>query len=196
MSDEKKPTLMDNLLKLPFFKKLKNIKHIEIIICIIFISLLLLIYFYGGVKTKTNKSESTSKLTVETLSYTTTDEYAKLLEDKLENIIGSLKGVGNISVMVNLKSGSELVVATSTEEENVYSSNGDKINQTIIKTPIMVEENGTSKPVILMELAPEIEGVIVVAGGADDVNVKLNIYKLLQAILSISSDKIQVFAGK
>ena len=60
----------------------------------------------------------------------------------------------------------------------------------------MVEENGTSKPVILMELAPEIEGVIVVAGGADDVNVKLNIYKLLQAILSISSDKIQVFAGK
>ena len=104
--------------------------------------------------------------------------------------------MGNISVMVNLKSGSELVVATSTEEENVYSSNGDKINQTIIKTPIMVEENGTSKPVILMELAPEIEGVIVVAGGADDVNVKLNIYKLLQAILSISSDKIQVFAGK
>ena len=60
----------------------------------------------------------------------------------------------------------------------------------------MVTENGVSKPIVLMEVLPQIKGVIVVAGGADDINVKLNIYRAVQATISVSSDNIQVFAGK
>ena len=108
MSEEKKKNnkLMDNLFKLPFLKKLKNVKHIEIIICIIFISLLLLIYFYGfnsNVKTKTNETSSESNL-----SYTSSVEYAKEIEKKLVEVLTSLKGVTKASVMVSVENGTEI----------------------------------------------------------------------------------------
>ncbi len=185
---------MDNLFKLPFLKKLKNVKHIEIIICIIFISLLLLIYFYGfnsNVKTKTNETSSESNL-----SYTSSVEYAKEIEKKLVEVLTSLKGVTKASVMVSVENGTEIKIAESVEEETIISSDGESKNVTIVKNPIIVTENGESKPIILMEILPEIKGVVVVADGADDVNVKLNIYKLIQATINISSNNIQVFAGK
>lgn len=196
MSEEGKKTnkLMDNLFKLPFLKKLKNIKHIEIIICIIFIGLLLLIYFYGFSGTS-KKSAETSTVSGE-LAFTSSSIFAKETEEKLEKVIGSLKGVGSTKVMVSVKSGSEIVIANSITEEKVVSSDGESQNVTIIKTPIIVTENGEDKPVILMEVLPEIQGVIVVAEGADDTFVKLNIYRAIQAIITIPSENIQVFAGK
>lgn len=196
MSEEKgKSTkLMDNLFKLPFLKKIKNIKHIEIIVCIIFISLLLLIYLYGFGGTSKTKETETTYLAGE-LSFTSSSVYARNLENKLTEVIEGLKGVSDARVLVSVKQGSEIVIANSIKEETVVSSDGESKNVTIVKTPIIVTENGESKPIILMEVLPQVQGVIVVASGAEDTFVKLNIYKAIQAIVSISSENIQVFAG-
>lgn len=197
MGEEKKKStkLMDNIFKLPVLRKFKNVKHIEIIVCIIFVSLLLLIYSCGY---KKNSTTTSSEMTINTgeLAFTSSSVYAKEIEEKLTKVISSLAGVTSASVMVSIASGSEIVIANSIEEEKIYSSNGQSENVTTIKTPIIVTENGTSKPIILMEVLPKIEGVVVVAGGADDVKVKLNIYRAVEAIISISSENIQVFAGK
>ena len=196
MSEEKKNSkLMDNLFKIPIFKKLKNIKHIEIIICIIFISLLLLIYFYGF-NGKTTKSVKTSIEEYNELSFTSSSEYAKELEEKLCIAISNLKGVSKAKVVVSIASGGEIIIANSVEEKKEVSSDGESKNVTTIKTPIIVTNNGTSKPIILMEVLPKIQGVIVVASGAEDVGVKLNIYKVIETITELSSENIQVFAGK
>lgn len=197
MSDESKKTnkLMENLFKLPVLRKLKNIKHIEIIICIIFISLLLLIYFYGFKGTSGDtKTTSANSITGE-LAFITSSVFARETEAKLTEVIEGLKGVKSAKVMVSVKQGSEIVIANSIKEETVISSDGESKNVTIVKTPIIVTDNGESKPIILMEVLPTIQGVIVVASGAEDVAVKLNIYKAIQAIISISSENIQVFAG-
>lgn len=202
MSEDKKEEkkngkLMDNLFKLPIFKKLKNVKHIEIIVCIIFIALLLLIYFaeFGAEKSNSSSVTSTGSEIVagETL-YTSSTEYAKQIEEKLTLALSKLQGVGSVSVVVSVSSGGEVVVASNVEETTVENENGK--NVTVVKTPIIVTENGTSKPLVLMEILPTINGVLVVAGGADDVNVKLNIYKALETLIDIPSENIQVFAGK
>lgn len=197
MSEENKKNnkLMDNLFKLPMLKKLKNIKHIEIIICIIFIGLLLLIYFYGFSGTSKGSVETIGTNTGE-LAFTSSSVFAKETEEKLEKIISNLKGVGSASVMVSVKSGSEIVIANSITEEKVISSDGESQNVTIVKTPIIVTEDGESKPIVLMEVLPTIQGVIVVAEGAEDTMVKLNIYRAIQAIITVASENIQVFAGK
>ena len=197
MGEDKKKTnkLMDNLFKLPFLKKLKNVKHIEIIVCIIFISILVLIYFVSFNKT-TSQTSSNSVINTGELSFTSSSVYAKEMEEKLTRVITNLEGVNSVSVMVSVASGSEIVIANSIEEEKIYSSSGESENVTTIKTPIIVTQNGTSKPIILMEVLPKIEGVVVVAGGANDVKVKLNIYRVVQAMVDISSENIQVFAGK
>lgn len=196
MSDEKKNNkLIDNLFKIPIFKKLKSVKHIEIIICIIFISLLLLIYFYGFNDKKTTK-ETIADNEFGEVSFKTASEYSKEVENKITTIVSSLKGVSSASVMVSVCSGGEIVIANSIEETKEENKDGESKNVTTIKTPIIVTENGTSKPVVLMEILPKIQGVIVVAKGADDVNVKLNIYKAIQTITELPSENIQVFAGK
>jgi len=193
MNDGKKENkVTDTLFKIPIFKKLKNIKHIEIIICIIFIGLLLLIYFFGF----NNKTTST-KETVQESSYTYVSslKYATEMEDKLCKVIGNLKGVGNVSVIVRVDDSSELIIAKTVEEQN-SSTNSNEKTVTIASTPIIVTENGESKPIILSESLPKILGVLVVASGADDVGVKLNIVRAIETITDIPSENIQVFAGK
>ena len=196
MSEEKKNSkLMENLFKIPLFKKLKNVKHIEIIICIIFIGLLLLIYFYGFSGTFT-KTTQTSVEEYGELNFTSSTAYAKEMESKLCGVIQNIKGVGNVKVMISVASGGEIIIANSVEEKSIVSSDGESKNVTTVKTPIIVTDNGTSKPIILMEILPKIQGVIVVASGAEDVNIKLNIISAVETITEISSKNIQVFAGK
>ena len=43
------------------------------------------------------------------------------------------------------------------------------------------------------ENSPEIKGVIVVAEGADDIAVRLNLLSAVQTILDISPDKVNVY---
>jgi len=196
MSDKKKSKLSELLDKIPFLKKLKNIKHIEIIICIIFISLILLIYFGNWTKVfKKEESTNTSAGTSSELSFNSSISFISETEEKLERVLSNLEGVGKANVMITLESGPEIVIANNLEEKTTYLENGTEKNVSIIKTPIIVTEDGVNKPIILMEILPKIQGVIVIAEGADDVKVKLNIYQALQAIVSISSDNIQVFAG-
>ena len=128
------------------------------------------------------------------VAFTSSSEYAKQLEEKLTLTIGGLKGVKDVRVLVSVSSGGEVVIANNIEEKTVENEEGK--NVTVIKTPIIVTENGTSKPIILMEVLPKINGVLIVATGAEDVNVKLNIFKAVEAIINIPSENIQVFAGK
>ena len=86
-----------------FFQKLKSIKHIEIIFAIILGAVVLLIYL----STFNSGSKKTSSL-----SATSTTEYVSMLEQKLENIVAKINGVGNASVMITLSSGPEYVYAT------------------------------------------------------------------------------------
>lgn len=193
MSEKKEKQTLANLLdKIPILKKLKNVKHIGIIICIIFISLLLLIYFSG---TSSDDKTSSTNTTTGEVAYSSSIDYIKNTEERLEKVLGSLDGVKKINVMITLESGPEIIIATNTEEETILEDGKEK-NITVIKTPIIVTENGENKPIILMEILPKINGVIVVADGAENVNTKLNIITAIQALISISSEKIQVFAGK
>lgn len=197
MSDKKEKNNLANLLdKIPFLKKLKNVKHIGIIICIIFISLLLLIYFSGTSTKKTTTTNANSGTSTSDITFSSSYDYIKNTEARLEKVLGSLEGVKKVKVMVTLESGPEIIIATNTEEETKILENGKEKNVTIIRTPIIVNENGENKPIILMEILPKINGVLVVANGAEDVRTKLNIYTAIQTLISISSDKIQVFAGK
>lgn len=191
---KKKSSLKDLLDKIPFLKKIKNIKHIEIIICIIFISLLLLIYFSGTSSKKNAQTSTNASTNFSELSFNSSAQFIKETEAKLKSVISSINGVGQTNVMITLESGPEIKIANTVEEKTIYQD-GKSQNVSIITTPIIVTENGENKPIILMEILPKIKGVIIVAKGADNVKTKLDIYQAVEAIISVSSENIQVFAG-
>lgn len=74
--------------------KLKNIKHIEIYIAIIFIVVLLLIYLSSNKSTTKSAKENTNELSVTT--------YVENLESNLEDILSNIAGISNVKVMITL----------------------------------------------------------------------------------------------
>lgn len=170
-----------------FFKKLKNIKHIEIYIAIIFIVILIAIYFVDF-----NKSSGTSTTTA-SASYTAY-EYANYVEDKLEKVLSNIKNAGKVSVMVSIESGSEIIYATTSEEKTNTVSSGS--TSTVVSEPVIVTNKGNSQPIIIKEYMPKINGVIVVAEGANNISVRLELLKAVEAILNVPTTNIEILVGK
>ena len=46
-----------------------------------------------------------------------------------------------------------------------------------------------------MEIMPPVKGVVVIAEGAGNVRVKLDLLKAVQALLSVSSSQVEIFKG-
>ena len=158
---------------------------------LILLVLIIAIYysFFGNESSKTTSSNN--------ISYTSSLEYSTLLENKLKTVLGNIKGAGNVSVMVTLESGPELKIATQTDERTntTTNSSGTTTSVTVVEEPIIITQNGKEVPLILMEILPVIKGVVVVAEGAKDVGVRLQLLEAVQALLNLSSGNIQILTG-
>ena len=185
MSEHKKDKQKTKLFA-KFFGKLKAIKHIEVFISIIFIVIILLIYFSGGnaqIKTATNEENKLSS----------TIEYVKETEERVKMVLSKIKGVGEVSVMINCESGYALKVAYTTE--TTKKSENSVIIETVTQTPVLVTNNGETTPIVLEYVSPKINNIIIVASGAENTNVKLELIKAVESLLGIPASSIQVFTG-
>ena len=61
------------------------------------------------------------------------------------------------------------------------------------KDVIYEEKNGSRIPISQTIIRPKIEGAIITAEGADDINIKNNIIEAVEAVTGIAKHKIQVF---
>ena len=76
-----------------WLEKLKNIKHIEIYVAIIFIVVILLIFLSSN-KTKENSESNTKDMSV--------SAYIDRVESDLEETLSSIAGVSDVKVMITL----------------------------------------------------------------------------------------------
>jgi len=113
-------------------------------------------------------------------------QYGQDLENRLSKVLGEINGAGRVSVIVTLEGPGKVDIAYSTEERNGV----------ITKTPIIITQGGQSRPLILAEHPPEIRGVVIVASGASDIRVRLDIIRATEAALKIPSSKIEVVVGR
>lgn len=129
---------------------------------------------------------------------TNTDEYN--LEEKLENILTKISGVGKVDVLITYSESNQIVAmynekqtATSTEETD---NNGGirKIEETDSNKEIVYEEkNGEKTPITQKVIMPKIEGAIITAEGAGNINIKTNIIEAVSAATGLATYRIQVF---
>lgn len=138
-----------------------------------------------------------SKTEESAISYTSSLEYCKVLEQKLCSVLSNVNGAGNVSVMITLESGPELKIATQIDEKTNTNtnSNGTTTSVTVVEEPIIVTQNGEEQPLVLMEILPVVKGVVVVAEGAKDVKVRLDLLEAVQALLGLANSNIQILAG-
>ena len=161
----------------------------KIIIPLLLVAFVILLYY--------STKESSLSSSVSNVSYTSSLEYSNILESKLKGLLGSIDGVGNVSVMVTLESGPELKIATQIDERTntTTNSSGTTTSVTIVEEPIIITQKGEDSPLVLMEILPVVKGVVVVAEGAKDVGVKLQLLEAVQALLDLASVNIQILWG-
>ena len=72
---------------------------------------------------------------------------------------------------------------------------GDRtVNETSIKKDVIYEENnGVKTPVTQSIINPKMEGAIITAQGAANIEVKSNIIQAVEAATGLATHKIQVF---
>ena len=139
----------------------------------------------------------------ETVTETTTENrvsYERYLEQKTEDALQGVEGVGNVKVMITLKSSEENVVekdqqsdGQSVEEEDSQGGKRMTKETSSDKTSIYEQKSdGTQVPYVSKKLSPEVEGVIVIADGGDNAVVVQNITGAIQALYGVEAHKIKV----
>lgn len=128
-------------------------------------------------------------------------EYVSELEEKLTGILTEIQNAGKVSVMITLKTGTEIIPAKdesitdkTTDEKDVEGGTRNIIEKnTSDQVVFMNDQGGTSKPLVLKEVNPEIKGVIIVAEGAKDPKVKLQLTEAVQTVLDVPAYRVSVF---
>ena len=126
--------------------------------------------------------------------------YERYLEQKTEEALQCVEGVGNVKVMITLKSSEENVVekdqqsdGQSVEEEDSQGGKRMTKETSSDKTSIYEQKSdGTQVPYVSKKLSPEVEGVIVIADGGDNAVVVQNITGAIQALYGVEAHKIKV----
>ena len=182
-----------------FFKGLKN-KNIEYFIVILAIAIVIgLLSNWFQPKNKDQESitvHSSSDETAPSVEEYTIDNQ----EYRLKRILSSMKGAGEVEVMISYKTGKEIIPAMNTVESSVETeekdSNGGirKVSQTDINSqPVSINTSEGAKPLITTEVQPEVLGVVVIAEGADDISVRMELQRAVQTVLGISANQVEIF---
>lgn len=172
------------------FYKIKNIldtKKGKIIIISILIFIAVLVYFLPQKSSKTQNENITN----------TKDE--KTNEKKLEEVLSSIKGAGEVKVMITYSSSDETITAMNSQKQTSTTTeeteNGTRTSQTTVEnsTPMTVGSGGNESAFVLKNNEPEIKGVIVVAQGAQNLSVRLELEKAVETVLQIKPSQVEIF---
>ena len=183
----------------------RKIENLVFLVIILIITVVIINYVWSGEKSS-NKNVTNSagkQLATANNNQTLTSNQnsnSDSLEEKLEDILSKIEGVGSVKVFINYSESSETVAMynenskTSTTEETDKSGGTRKVEQTDSqKEVIYQEQNGTKTPIVQKNVEPKIEGAIITAKGAGDINVKTSIIQAVEAATGLATHKIQVF---
>lgn len=127
------------------------------------------------------------------------DEYIVNMEKKMEEKLVLVDGVGEVKVMITLKSSAEKIVLkdeTSTEEiiDEKDSGGGTRNNESVSwgDESVIVDSVEGNGPFTIKETTPYIQGVVVVAAGGDNAKVRQEIIEAVQVLFDVEVHKIKV----
>ena len=103
------------------------------------------------------------------------DAYAKQLENKLEQVLTEMEGVGQVRVMLTFQESSEKIV----EKDE---------NNTVYERP----QTGGEMPYIVQEVFARPSGILVIAEGGKNAVTVQNIREAVQALFGVEAHKIRI----
>ena len=131
-------------------------------------------------------------------------EYCLQLEARIEELLSSMDGVGEVQAMVTLVTSKELVVekdepvtrSTVTEKDGDGGSRSTNESSFDYETIYETDNEGNKIPYVIKQIEPEIQGITVVAQGGGNAIIQKNISEVLEALFHVEAHKIKVVKMK
>lgn len=117
------------------------------------------------------------------------EEYEERIEEKISNLLEQADGVGKVKASVTLKGSREKVV----QNDISYQTDEKELTQTKEKRTVYSNDD---TPFVVVEREPEIEGVVIICEGGEDILIKEKIINSVSALLGVEVHKIEVLKMK
>ena len=192
-------------------KKWKHVKKDQWLILFLAGVLLLIIAMPAGRKnsTTTNMEKNTqnSESAVTAQGVSDYETYGAALEQRLETILQRMRGVGDVQVMITFRDQGESIVEKDVtmredtqegeqkegETDTVNGGSGSCENS---ETTVYARSDGDETPFVNRAILPKIDGVLIVAEGGDDSEVRKNISESVEALFGLDAHKIKIVKMK
>lgn len=183
----------------------KKIENLVFLVVILIITVVAINAIWNGnsKKNKQDENSQNSKQLAQNMNNTTIEtssNTSKELEKNLETILSRIQGVGEVKVFINYSESSEVVPMyneasknSNTEETDTQGGIRKIQEQDSQKEIIYKEKNGEKVPITKKIVEPKVQGAIITAKGASDVNIKTSIIQAVEAVTGLATHKIQVF---
>ena len=174
-------------------------------IILILAGIFLLIVFWPVSKEVTdNAGIEKTELFNESVEDGVGDTYKEQMEKQLEDVLKSIDGIDDVSVMLTLKTSEEEVVLKesvnvheTTAEEDKEGGKREIESESVTESVCYTKDgNESSVPYVAYTVSPKVEGVLIVVGGNKAATLKAQIVKAVQALFDVDSHKVVVIKMK
>ncbi len=148
-------------------------KRFKLPILLFVFGLLIIIFSEKGLSDEKNNFSNVDKITSEDAEI-----YTEHLEKKIKTLLSELDGVSDVSVLLTLDGGNELVYA-----ENTSSGSVDYL---------IINSSDGEEPVLIREIYSSVRGIAVVCKGGNSASTRRTITELLSSAFDLPYTKISV----
>lgn len=205
MMNEKFEKIKSLIIKKTEKNNKKTIENLAVFVIILIITLIVINTIWKGDKNKDSGDDKMFSKVVNKIDENTKEVSSKEddTEEKIENILSKIDGVGKVKVLITYSSTSMVIPLYNEDSEESLTEENDKeggtrkITENRRKKDIIYQESSGEKvPITQSVISPKMEGAIITAEGAANAQVKSNIIQAVEAATGLSTHKIQVFEMK
>lgn len=175
--------MKNKLIKENLYNLFEKDKKMLLVVLIGFIGVFLIAISEMNLDKSTEKGKN---LTQNMDSY----EYCDYLERRVEDIVNSIDGAGEVRVMITLAETTEYVYAQN--QNGTKKSNKDSENSDNKSNFVIIENDNNDSGLLIKTYEPKVRGVAVVCDGGDNPMVQQQIYSTVSAVLNVSTARISI----
>ncbi|HAQ07373.1 MAG TPA: stage III sporulation protein AG [Bacillus bacterium] len=130
-------------------------------------------------------------------------EYEEAYESQLKEILEGINGVGDVTVFVNVDATEKkvleknTVIQSQTTDETDREGGKRKVEDASKDEQLVIIRNGEKEvPIVLETKKPEIRGVLIVAKGAENIQIKKWIIEAVTRALDVPNHRVAVMPKK
>lgn len=135
---------------------------------------------------------------VRTVEGMAASDYEKELEERVREILRGVSGVGEVDVMIVLRSSAEKIIQVdNTTSRSVTTENGSGSTRSVenldqAHTAVLTGSGSGQEPVVAKEVYPELSGIIISATGGGSAAVQAEISEAMEALFGLPANRIRV----